>query len=359
MAELFSDAGYSTGMFGKWHLGNTPGRLPIDQGFDEWYGIPDTTDEVMYPTSDSYDSKVTKLSYIMHGYKGKKAKKIKPYLIKERPYIDGEITKRTIKFMKQQVKAKKPFFAFVPFTQPHLPTIPHPDFKGRTGKGDYADVIEEIDHRAGQILKAIKKLGVDKNTIVIWTSDNGPEQIEGYHGTAGFWRGNYFTALEGSLRTSFLIRWPGKVPAGSVNNEIVHITDMLPTFAKVAGYKVPQERIIDGKDQMKFFIGKQAKSNREGFPVYNGDDLFAYKWRDYKIHFIQLDSMFEAPKRLNMPRMHNLIKDPKELYPLDKTNVADAWFMPAVLEKVIEHKKTLIKEPPIRLGTPDPYKPKK
>lgn len=205
MPELFSEAGYATGMFGKWHLGNTPGRFPTDQGFDEWYGIPDSTDEVMYPTSESYDPTVARGSYIMQGRKGKKVKKLKPYTIKERPFIDGELTKRTIDFMERKVKAKQPFFAFVPFTQPHLPTIPHPDFKGRTGKGDYADVLEEIDHRAGQILKAIKKLGVDKNTIVIWTSDNGPEQIEGYHGTAGFWRGNYFTALEGSLRDLSLI----------------------------------------------------------------------------------------------------------------------------------------------------------
>ena len=93
------------------------------------------------------------------------------------------------------------------------------------------------------------------------------------HGTAGFWRGNYFTALEGSLRTSFLIRWPGKIKAGSVNNEMVHITDMLPTFSSVAGYDVPDDRQIDGIDQIDFFLGKQKESNREGFPVYWGDTL--------------------------------------------------------------------------------------
>lgn len=359
MPELFSDAGYATGMFGKWHLGNTQGRFPTDQGFDEWYGIPDSTDEVMYPTSESYDPKVAHGSYIMQGKKGKEVEKIKPYTIKERPFIDGELTERTIDFMERKVKAKKPFFAFVPFTQPHLPTIPHPDFAGRTGKGDYADVLEEIDHRAGQILDSIKKLGIEKNTIVIWTSDNGPEQIEGYHGTAGYWRGNYFTALEGSLRTSFMMRWPGKIAEKSVSNEIVHISDLLPTLSSVAGYEMPKDRIIDGKDQLDFFLGKQKESNREGFPIYNGDDLYAYKWRDYKIHFVQLDSMFGSPKKLNMPRMHNLIKDPKELYPLDKTSIADAWFMPVVLEKLVAHKKTLIMETPIKLGTPDPYTPTK
>ncbi len=218
-------------------------------------------------------------------------------------------------------------------------------------------MIEEIDHRAGQILDAIKDLGIANNTIVVWTSDNGPEQIEGWQGTAGFWRGNYFTALEGSLRTSFLIRWPGKIAPSRVSNEIVHITDLLPTFARVAGYQVPEDRIIDGKDQLDFFLGKSEKSNREGFPIYNGDNIFAYKWRDYKIHFVKLDSMFEAPQRLNMPMMFNLIKDPKELYPIDKVDIADAWFMPVALKRLVAFKKSLVVEPPIQLGTPDPYVP--
>jgi arylsulfatase len=359
MAELFSDAGYATGMFGKWHLGNTPGRFPTDQGFDEWYGIPDSTDESLYPTGSGYDSDVAKGAFIYSGRKGEAPSKVKPYTVAERPLIDGDLADKTIDFMQRSVKAAKPFFAFVPFTQPHLPTLPHPDFDGRTGKGNYADVLEEMDSRAGQILDAIDELGITENTIVVWTSDNGPEEIEGWHGTAGYWRGNYFTSLEGSLRTPFLIRWPSKIPAASVSNEIVHTTDLLPTFARVAGYEVPKDRMIDGKDQLDFFLGKQKKSNREGFPVYNGDEMHAYKWRDYKIHFWQLDSMFGTPAKLNMPHMHNLIKDPKELYPLDRVNVADAWFLGPILERVVAWHRTLAAEPPIRLGTPDPYVPPK
>lgn len=359
MAELFSYAGYATGMFGKWHLGNTPGRFPTDQGFDEWYGIPDTTDEVLYPTATQYDSSVHHGSAIYEGKKGQEPKALKPYTLEERPFIDNTLTEKTIDFMERKVKAKKPFFAFVPYTQPHLPVIPHPDFKGKTGNGDYADVLMQIDAYSGQIVDKVKELGIEDNTIIIWTSDNGPEEIEGYHGTAGFWRGNYFTALEGSLRTSFLIKWPGKVPAGRETNEIVHITDLMPTFASIAGYDVPKDRIIDGKDQSDFFMGKQEKSNREGFPVFNGDELFAYKWRNYKMHFIWLESMFGAPQKLNLPKMFNLITDPKELYPLDKTDVSDGWFMAPVTKEVMAFKKSLMIEPPIRLGTPDPYLPSK
>jgi arylsulfatase len=110
---------------------------------------------------------------------------------------------------------------------------------------------------------------------------------------------------------------------------------------------------------MDFFLGKQKKSNRDGFPVFNGDELYAYKYRNYKMHFIRLDSMFEAPEKLNMPQMFNLIQDPKELYPLDKVNVAEAWFMAPVSKRILEFKRSLAKEPPIQLGTPDPYVPKK
>lgn len=359
VAELMSDAGYATGMFGKWHLGDTKGRFPTDQGFDEWYGIPNTTDEAMYSSHYAYDAKESVKPYILEAKKGKKPKRVKEYNLKARALIDSELTDKTIDFMKRNVKSKKPFFAFVPFTHAHIPTTAHPDFAGKTGNGAYADVLSEIDHRAGQILDAIDDLKVRDNTLVIWLSDNGPEEIEGYHGTAGYWRGNYFTALEGSLRVPAIMRWPNQIPKGEVSNEIMHMVDIMPTLAKVAGYKVPKDRIIDGVDQLDFLTGKQKKSNREGFPVYNGDDMFAYKWRNWKMHFIQLESMFGKPNRLNMPHLHNLIEDPKENYPVDKVDVSASWVFPVVLKKVIEFNKTLAMEPPIRLGTPDPYVPSK
>jgi arylsulfatase len=357
MAELFSDAGYQTGMFGKWHLGDTQGRFPTDQGFDEWYGIPNTTDESMYSSHYGYDADESVESYIVEAKKNGIPKKIKKYNLETRRTIDKELTDKTIDFMTRSVKKKKPFFAFVPFTHAHIPTLAHPDFDGKTGNGKYADVLAEIDFRTGQILKAIDDLGVRNNTVVLWLSDNGPEEVEGYHGTAGYWRGNYFTALEGSLRVPAMIRWPGKIPAGIKTNEIMHMVDVLPTFSSVAGYDVPDDRTIDGIDQMNFLLGKQEKSDRDGFPVFNGDEMFAYKWRNWKMHFIQLDSMFGAPAKLNMPHLYNLIEDPKENYPIDTVDVSSVWVFPVVLKKVIAFKKTLTAEPPIMLGTPDPYQP--
>jgi arylsulfatase len=355
MAELFSDAGYRTGMFGKWHLGDTPGRLPTDQGFDEWFGVANTTDESWYREQLKYDPTAGIEPFVQEAKKGELPKTVAPYTVAERKLIDSQINARAIDFMTRQVEANEPFFAFIPYTQPHLPTLPHPDFENKTGNGHYADVLSEIDHRAGEILDTLDHLGISENTIVIWTSDNGPEEARGWHGTAGYWRGQYFTALEGSLRTSFMIRWPGKIDAGRVSNEIVHITDLLPTLASVAGYEVPTDRIIDGVDQLDFFLGRQENSNREGFPIYVGDEIFAYKWRSWKVHFWKLENMFSAAVKLNIPNVHNLLSDPKELYP-DRTGET-TWVLPPILKQVVAHQATLRKEPPIALGTPDPYVP--
>ncbi|MGB5661494.1 MAG: sulfatase-like hydrolase/transferase [Thermoanaerobaculia bacterium] len=177
IAEVLSDAGYATGMFGKWHLGDVAGRLPIDQGFDEWYGIPNTTDESLYSSHPQYDPAVGKAPVIMEGLRGQAAEVVGDYDIEARRAIDAELARRTIDFMSRQSEAGKPFFAFVPFTQPHIPTLPHRDFEGKTGHGPYSDVLAEIDHRVGQILDAIDDLELRDDTIVIWTSDNGPEEL--------------------------------------------------------------------------------------------------------------------------------------------------------------------------------------
>jgi arylsulfatase len=356
IAELMSDAGYVTGMFGKWHLGDTKGRFPTDQGFDEWYGIANTTDESQYSSQFQYDSEVGLKPFIQEAGRGEEPKTVEPYDLTVRRRIDTELTRRAIDFMQRQTKLGKPFFAFVPLTQVHLPTIPHPDFAGKTGNGDFADSVVEMDHHVGEMLDTVDKLGISDKTIVIFASDNGPEEVAAYRGTAGYWRGHYFTALEGSLRAPFIIRWPSKVPAGKVTNEMVHITDLLPTFAGIGGYDVPSDRIIDGVDQSDLFFNKNGRSKREGFPVYNGDDLFAYKWRNWKVHFVELNSMFGAPQKLNVPRIYNVMRDPKEVRDIAPEST---WTLPVVLSRVVDFQKTLVAEPPIRLGTPDPYIPKK
>jgi arylsulfatase len=363
MAELLSESGYATGMYGKWHLGDIKDRFPTDQGFDEWYGIANTTDESEYTSQIGFDPAVVSPPQIQFSTKGKTPSPIKEYNVETRRTIDGEITEKAIAFMKEQVNNKNPFFVYIPFTQAHIPTLPHPDFEGITGNGNWADVLAEIDHRAGQILDAIDDLEIRKNTIVIWMSENGPEEAPGWFGTAGYWRGHYFTALEGSLRTPFLIRWPNNIEAGTKSDEIVHITDVLPSLASVAGFEMPDDRMIDGIDQMPLFKSEVSKSAREGFPVYNGDLMFAYKWRNFKIHYYKQNSMLGTPVKHNFPRVHNLLRDPKELFGIygghETGTQSLTWVLPAVTKEILKFQASLAAEPIIKLGTPEPYNPNK
>ena len=366
MAEMLSDAGYATGMFGKWHLGRTKGRFPTDQGFDEWYGIPNSTDESAYSQLSGFAESGVEETFVMEGRKGKEPKKVRPYRLDYRPFIDGDLTEKAIDFMGRQVKARRPFFVYLPYTATHYPTRPHPDFAGKTGNGPWADLLLQIDTYVGRLLDTIDGLGVSNNTIFVFTADNGPEAADygnnsgtvetSMHGSAGPWRGTLFTGFEGGLRVPFAARWPGKIPAGTSSNEIVHEMDLFPTFAKLAGGEVPQDRIIDGVDVSDFFLGKQEKSGREGFIVYMGNDVFGVKWRDWKVTFKEQDSVFSETLSYGIPRVYNLLTDPRE-----RENVLfpHTWVPKAALGQLAEHVVSLRTNPPIKPGTKDPYKPPK
>jgi arylsulfatase A-like enzyme len=264
IAETLSASGYATAAFGKWHLGSDQGRLPNAQGYDEWYGIPRTTDEAFWPSEPAPKALGIPFMHIMEGRKGESSRELVVYDLEQRRLIDAEITRRTVDFMKRSVASGKPFYAYVPFTQVHFPTLPHPRFAGRTGFGDFPDALAEMDAHVGEILDAIDELRIRDDTIVVFTSDNGPEATWPWQGSSGPWRGYYFTHMEGSLRAPFIIRWPGRIPAGRVSNEIVHQVDTYTTFAKIAGASVPQDRPIDGVDQTEFLLGESEQSSREG-----------------------------------------------------------------------------------------------
>jgi arylsulfatase A-like enzyme len=270
--------------------------------------------------------------------------------------MEAEITGRTVEFIKRNASADKPFYVYVSSTMVHMPVLPHPEFAGKTGNGDWADCLAEMDHRTGQILDAIKDASIEDNTIVVFTSDNGPEATHPWEGDSGPWRGTYFTAMEASLRVPFIIRWPGKVPAGCVSNEIVHSVDLYTTFAHVAGAEVPQDRPIDGVDQLDFFLGKQENSNREGFIAYVADRLSAVKWRNWKVHFVWQTNMYHPPLKLPLPKVINLLTDLKEERDVAAFNT---WVLEPVVKMVGEFQASLKKYPPIKVGTPDPYVPPK
>jgi arylsulfatase A-like enzyme len=354
LAEALSDAGYATALYGKWHLGSRPGRHPNDQGFDEWYGIPRTTDEALWPGSPGYSPDIMPPEQILEGRKGERSRAVRIYDLEQRRLMDAEVTRRTIDFMERQAQAGKPFFAYACLTQPHLPTLPNPAFAGKTGNGDWADMLAEMDHNVGQMLDAVDRLGVGAETIVIFASDNGPEFIRPWDGWAGPWRGQYFTALEGGIRVPFLVRWPGTVPAGRVSDQIVHAVDLFPTLASLTGASVPADRAIDGVDQSRFWLGGSDKSAREGIPIWCGERLQAVKWRNYKLHFYKQDTMVSPPEKLGVPLLINLYTNPTEDSDEPTT---DSWVVGPALKIIGRFEESLKQYPLIPMGTPDPYRP--
>ena len=350
LAEMLSDTGYATGMFGKWHLGDAEGRYPTDQGFDEWYGIPNSSDQAFWPDSDSFQKDAgVKFTHIMTAKRGEKPKKHEVYDRAKRATIDREITDHAIDFIKRKAKTKQPFFAYLPYTQTHEPVDAHPDYKGKTGNGSFADVLAQTDAYVGELLETIDKLGLKDNTIFIFTSDNGREGIKRSFGFTGPWRGTMFSPYEGSLRVPFLIRYPGKIPANQVSNDIVHVIDLFPTLANFVGGNIPQDRILDGVDQSEFLMAKTSQSARESVIIYIGNELFGVKWRNWKMLLKEINEKSYAIQTMAYPSIYNLIIDPKEEEP-EKFYLDDTWVDTPLWKVITDHQASRKKDP----GTPDP-----
>jgi arylsulfatase len=350
LAQLLGAQGYATAHYGKWHLGDIQGRYPSDRGFDEWYGIPRTTDESQFTSTVGYDPEVVDLPYIMEGSRGSPSRNVKVYDLDSRRGIDEELVTRSIDFMRRNVQEARPFFLYLPMVHLHFPTLPHPEFAGRSNAGDFADSMIEMDHRVGQIEAAIAELGIAENTILIFCSDNGPEFRRPYRGTAGPWSGTYHTAMEGSLRVPFIIRWPGKVQPGQTSNEIVHVTDLYATLAAMGGAALPSGKPIDGVDQTAFFTGKQEKSCREGFLFYIKNELRAVKWRNWKLHFYWEPEVNKGKGKLESPYLFNLLADPKE-----ETDVLifNTWVMGPMLRMIRDFNESAKQHPHTQPGAPD------
>ncbi len=356
IAELLSEAGYATGMFGKWHLGDKEGRYPKDKGFDEWYGIPRTTNESMFTEQVGFDPDIVDVPYVMEGIKGHPAEKKEIYDLEMRRRIDGVLTEKSCDFIRRKVAANRPYFLYVPLTQLHFPTLPHRDFEGRTKKGDFADSMIELDARVGQILDVVKETGAQENTLFIFASDNGPEYRRPWRGSAGMWTGTYHTSMEGSLRVPFIARWPGKIPAGVVSNEIFHVVDIYTTLAAVAEIATPTDRPIDGVNQLPFLRGETSGSAREGFVFFIKNEMRAAKWRDWKMHFVWEREPNEGANHLETPYLFNLIQDPKEETDVSSTQ---GWVRGPIRKMINAFQASLKDHQPIPPGAPDEFVPKK
>jgi hypothetical protein len=242
-------------------------------------------------------------------------------------------------------------------TQLHFPALPHPDKAGTTGAGDMGDAMADVDYNVGLILKELEKLGIEKNTLVIWCSDNGAEMRRPWRGTSGPWRGFYNSAMEGGVRTPCVIRWPGRIKSGQVSNEVVHEVDLFPTIAAAAGVPyAPSDRKIDGVNQLPFFEGYQKYSNRESaiFMSRSGS-VMAVKWRDWKFWYNFRTEMPDADPD-NLVRLFDLRVDPQE-----EIDVKDhyPWVIGIMDSIVKEYELSLVQYPRVsaQANAADPYLP--
>ncbi len=371
IAELLADEGYVSAAYGKWHLGDIEGRFPTDQGFDEWYGFPHSSNAPLRELQPGYDADIVGPEFIYEGKKGEKSRKVGIFDMKMRRLMDREITDRAVKFINRNAKTDKPFFLYIPFSLPHSPPLPHPDFDHK-GRSDYQNALTEVDHNAGRVIAAVDKAGISDDTIVIFASDNGPETLSGigiqYGGQSdsGPFRGEFPSAWEGAIRVPAIIRWPGRTRPGRVSNEIVSILDFYSTFAQVAGAsdKVPSDRPIDSIDQTKFFFGKQEASNREHVMIFHGKDLLAVKWRNYKVHWqVNMPSnggpiasagqgvLTGFRQKLAVPFVFDVENDPKELWNINGSN---NWLSPLVGGIVREYAISTKKFPNLKPGAKGP-----
>ena len=277
LAELSKQRGYATAIFGKWHLGDRPQFLPTRHGFDEYFGLPYSNDmwphhpeakPGEYPPLPLYDGE----------------KQIKTGLTPgDQEQLTTQYAEHAVSFIERN--KERPFFLFVTPNMPHVPLFVSAKFKGKSERGLYGDVIMEIDWLVGEILGALKRNGLDENTLVVFTSDNGPWLSYGNHaGSAGPLREGKGTSFDGGHREPFIARWPGKIPAGTVCAEPAMTIDLFPTIARLIGAEPPAHR-IDGLDIWPLFTGEPGAKNPHDayFFYYAHNELQAVRSGDWKL----------------------------------------------------------------------------
>jgi arylsulfatase A len=322
LGELCRSRGYATAVFGKWHLGHHRQFLPLQHGFDEYFGLPYSND--MSPLQAEMIKGITP-------EEATRKRKSPPLpLFDGNEIIDEAVspaklaqlttlyTEHAVSFIDRH--QQQPFFLYVPHTMVHVPLAVSDKFKDKSGAGLFGDCVVELDWSVGQILDALKRNGLDNNTLVLFTSDNGPWLNYGNHaGSAGPLREGKGTMWEGGYREPCVMRWPGKVPSGTTCSEFASTIDVFPTVAKLIGAPIPTDRIIDGKDIWPLIAGdKNAKSPHEAFWCYYDRQLRAVRDRRWKLvlphEYRSLDG--NPPGRDGSPGEYKQLKTELALYDL-------------------------------------------
>ncbi len=343
LAEMLKDNGYKTAIFGKWHLGHHPEFMPNRHGFDEYFGIPYSNDMWPYhpqqgPIFNFPDLPLYENETVID-------------TLTEQSNLTTQITERSVDFINRN--KNNPFFLYVPHPQPHVPLFVSDKFKGKSKRGLYGDVIMEIDWSVGQIIDALKKNGLEDNTIVIFTSDNGPWLSYGNHaGSALPFREGKGTAWEGGQREPFIMKYPNKLEAGKVVDVPVMAIDMLPTIAVLTNSKLP-ELTIDGKNAWNVISGESDESPQKAyFFYYRVNELFGVRYGKWKMYFPHRYRTMEGqePGKDGLPGEYKMIDlEEIELYDVE-SDISETKNVAEQNPQVVEEIKLLANEMRSRLG---------
>ncbi len=308
MAELLKQKDYATAAVGKWHLGHLPAFLPTNHGFDSYFGIPYSNDMSPDPKNNPRE----------------RARRWPPLpLVQDLETIEEEpdqslliqrYTEQAVSFI--QDNADRPFFLYYAHTMPHVPLYPSADFAGSSEQGTYGDVIQEIDWSVGEIMRTLSENGLDENTLVIFTSDNGPWQVFGNHaGECGPLRGRKGTTFECGIRVPFIARWPEHLHENSVSDAYAMTIDLLPTFAGLTGTKLPEHH-IDGKDIWPVLTHATEESPHEALFFYYGRQLQAIRSGNWKLHLPHTYRVVDQVGADGFPGTYTFPETGLELYDL-------------------------------------------
>lgn len=331
IAECLRTAGYKSAAIGKWHLGHLPPFLPTAHGFDTYWGIPYSNDMDGQKGFPNYKKSGWKDAHYVAPIEQFNVPIIHDTTEIERPADQHTITQRftdqAVAFIKKN--RKKPFFVYLAHNLPHIPLYAGKAHLGKSRRGLFGDVIEEIDAGVGQILETLKDLKLSKKTLVVFTSDNGPWlPFHTHGGSAGLLRHGKGTTFEGGMREPTLFWWPGKVKPG-VQMEMGATMDLLPTFCALAGAQAPTDRQLDGYNLAPLLLGKTDKSPRDRVFYWREEKLYAIRVGPWKAHFITQGCYGDPPERQEhaTPELYHLEHDPSEKY-----NIAENH--PEVIEKL-------------------------
>ncbi len=345
IAEQLKSVGYDTGMIGKWHLGSKPEYLPTNHGFDTYFGVPYSSDmDIQFDLRSiggywefwKHDAR--------HDTKMFNIPLLRGTEIIERPADQNTLAKRyndeAVKYIKEHKDSKNPFFLYLAYNTPHVPLFASKEFLGKSKGGLYGDTVEEIDYGVGQVLKTLNEEGISENTIVVFTSDNGPWLRVGLEGgSAGLLREGKGSTYEGGMREPAIFWCPKKIQP-KVVMELGTAMDVFTTFSHLAGVEIPQDRVIDGNDISQVLFGG-GESPTKVIYYYRGQDLYAVRVGTYKAHYItQIPYTGESRVVHSTPVLYNLDEDPSERFEITSEHPD---VIAQINEIVKEHNANMIK----------------